>query len=376
MRRNRPTGDGTDDVVQLDVWTEPLTGSTSSESQRELIEGAASPSLIRQPTRSGCGPVIASWVAAAIQAEPDVQEWCELHRSALTRAAMAAQRAGPSDKVNVIVLALFAAEGGTAMVEDLATECARTYCHERERQPAADLVLRELPDGTRVTVAASVHSSRTPVTTLCYPTTDGSAYLTVLRDARLGTLAGIVDAIAERYLLPASEILAFILVGTVPRIAPLRMGLRYRQFRVHGVPVTACSRIAIEVDPQIEPADLARAFAGWQRANKVTPCHTDPKLAALAGNLIGRLWTKPARRTRSRPRPGVGPDSVGPEVGGVAAASHVTWTTLATDVNSTVRHTTRSTAAVVRILMPFDKPHPPRWMPSATVAPPDPGLST
>jgi hypothetical protein len=137
----------------------------------------------------------------------------------------------------------------------------------------------------------------------------------------------------------------------------VRMGLRYRQFRVQGVPVTAASKIVLEVDPQLEPADLARTFARWQQSSKVTACHPDPKLALLAGTLIGRLRQKTEPNTRSRPRKDTG------ALPKPSAAPRHTWTTDASEVTSDRRLLTRRTAAVVRILMPFDRPHPPRWLP-------------
>jgi hypothetical protein len=221
------------------------------------------------------------------------------------------------------------------------------------------VILHDLPDGTRLSLAASESLMRTPLATLCYYTNDGPALLTVLRDTRLGTLVALADTIAERYLLPASEVVSCVLTGAPPQITPVRLGLRYRRFEVDGVPITASSRIALEVDPQLEPADLARTFANWQHANKVVPCHAEPVLTALAGKLIGRLRPQPARETRPQP-----PDTLSPTLRNRAATRRPAWTVEGGETNSDPRlNNSRKTAAIVRILTPFDSPHRPRWLP-------------
>jgi hypothetical protein len=229
--------------------------------------------------------VIASWVSAAMHAEPAVQEWREHHHDCLQRCER--RSASILGRVGAVVDALFAAEGGSRMVAEVARTCEAAYQHEHNEKLPSDLIRRQLPDGTHLAVAASQRSRRSPVATLCYPNVDGTVYLSVLRDAQLGELVGIADTLAERYLLPVSDVVCFILTGTAPRLAPLRLGLRFRSFEVQGVPVTASSRVMIEVDPQIEAADLARTFAHWQRTNRVVPCHTDPKLVAPAGSSDG-----------------------------------------------------------------------------------------
>jgi hypothetical protein len=139
----------------------------------------------------------------------------------------------------------------------------------------------------------------------------------------------------------------------------VRLGLRYRRFRVDGVPVTASSRIAFEVDPQLEAGDLARTFANWQHANNVIPCHAEPVLTALAGKLIGRLRPQPARKTRPQP-----PNTLSPTLRNSAATRRPAWTVEGGESNSDPRlNNSRKTAAIVRILTPFDSPHRPRWLP-------------
>ncbi len=346
------------EVIALDCWSEPLTSrQLSSAPQAHCGEvwnsEPAGPSP--QPSRSGCGLVIADWVTAAIMAEPSVQLWLARNGRALMAATSRADANAQSELVAAAVQALYAAEGGAAMVDELVEEWAAEVRRSREQQPPPAAIVRRLPDGSALRVALSENAPRRPTAMLCYPTAEGTACLTVLRDARLGGLADIADTMADRYLVPAAEVVRCLLTGATPRIHPVRMGVRFRQFQVQGVPVTASSRIALEVDPQIEPADLARTFAHWQRANKVIPCHTDPKLAAFAGKLIGRLWSKPARRLQ---RSSAGGDPLMPALTSTRRA----WTSMAVEANTDPRLVTRRTAAVVRILMPFDADHVSRWL--------------
>jgi hypothetical protein len=355
------TAEAVGDVVEFDQWTEPLTSRDATPSRQDDRWAANPFDWLMPPTRSGSGPVIADWVQAAILAEPAVLAWRTDHRDALDAAAPTASDTAPAQltPVATIVAALFAAEGGATTVTEVVDECAAAYRRENERQPPREMVVHPLPDGIRLSLAVSESQMRTPLATLCYATSDGPGLLTVLRDARLGALVALADTIAERYLLPASEVVSCILTGAPPQISPVRLGLRYRRFQVDGVPVTASSRIAFEVDPQLEPGDLARTLANWQHANNVVPCHAEPVLTALAGKLIGRLRPQPARETRPQP-----PDTLSPTLRNRAATRRPAWTVEGGETNSDPRlNNSRKTAAIVRILTPFDSPHRPRWLP-------------
>jgi hypothetical protein len=153
-------------VIQLDLWTEPLTSRDAPKPGR-YDQASNQPNWMTPPTRSGSGPVIATWVGAAMLAEPAIQAWRAEHREALSHAAATAEDAASlPDLVTEIVRGLFAAEGGAATVSRVVDECATAHLTEREQHPPASLMFYNLPDGTRLSLAASEHLPRSPVATL------------------------------------------------------------------------------------------------------------------------------------------------------------------------------------------------------------------
>jgi hypothetical protein len=313
-----------------------------------------------RPKEPGSTSVIRLWAHRAIETDPAVRDWQVEHGEAL--AALSPTGCAPEtvEELGATIAAEFHAEGAVEAITEISAAIEAAYRELADALPDQQLG-RELPNGMQIDCRVSDLSVLPAAVTLTYPSTDGTACLRVLRDGRLGQLTTVADALAERYLIPASEIVWCILTGQPPRISPIRLGVRFRRFNVDGVPVTANSRLVLDVDPQLEPAELARIFVQWQRAAGVKPSKASPKLVPLAAELIGRLSLLPAdRNAQAKSHPS--------ELIGIGNRSWwlvptVPWARLAREIKFDGTLIRGRAAAVIHLLVPLDAPGVPRWLP-------------
>jgi hypothetical protein len=347
-------------VIQADHWTEPLTSSDLGASPNPRHDTSLVPiSWLASPAEQGCTPVIALWVRRAILADPEVVAW---HRDQAPRGrARSAATPQPEtvEQLGEAISQSFQDEGGAEAVEAVMSATAAAHLRDLAGRDPGRAITRKLPNGLRIRSAVSEVIARSPVVMLTFPTGHGLSTLQVLRDARLGQLASTADTLAERYLIPASEIVFCILTGQVPRIAPIRLGTRFRRFDVDGMPVTAASRVVLDVDPQMEAAELARTFVHWQRASGVRAAKPSPKLVSLAAELLGKVSLAPAEQDAHR-------NTHPSELLGVGSRSWwlipaVPWVRLARETRCDPRLIRTRAAAVAHILLPLDVPRAPRW---------------
>jgi len=355
-----PSGDRAATVIQSDHWTQPLTSSDCGSGP----DGRGSPTPITwmiRPDEPGCTPVTGLWVRRAIASDPLVQEWQRDHAAEVLGLSQTGRAPETAEQLVDLIHKEFAAEGGAEAVTVMTSAVEAAHAHEvAGRDPGASIT-HELPNGMRLVARASDVVLRSPVVTLTFPSGEATASLSVLRDARLGRLSTITDELARRYLVPASEIVFCILTGQSPRVSPVRLGVRFRRFDVDGVPVTATSRLVLDVDPQLEPAELARIFVQWQRTSGVKASKPSPKLVTLAAELVGRLSLVPADHQadgRSHPSEilGIGNRSL-------RLVPAVPWVRLAREIKYDPQLIRGRAAAVVHLLLPLDAPRALRWLP-------------
>jgi hypothetical protein len=353
---------GGDSSAHTDYWSQPLTiAECEAESDRS---GGAAPtpvSWIEPPKEPGCSPFVAQWVRRAILADERVQDWLHSEFPTLLRMIGASRPPENVEQVRHLIAAEFEAEGGADTVRYATDTAAGLYSSRTARDEPADNITLALPGGTTISVPVSTVRPRAPTIKLVYPADDDVASVTVLRDAALGQLAALSDSLAEEYLVPVGEIVFCLLTGLAPQLAPIRMGLRFRCFDVDGVPVTGTSRVVLEVDPQLDAAELARTFVQWQHGAGVKPSKASLKLAPLGSDLVGRLRLVPADRVADS-------DSHPAELFGVENRSWrlvpaVPWLRLAREINYDPKLIRGRAAAVIHLLLPLDSPSIPRWLP-------------
>jgi len=352
-------------VIQSDQWTEPLTSSDLGAYPEPSNDTSLVPiSWLVSPTEPGCTPVIALWVRRAIMGDPEVVAWqAAWQRDQAPRGRRGSAGAPLPETVEQLGAAIskaFQDEGGADVVVAVISATAAAHVRDLVGRDPGRAITRKLPNGLRIRAAASEVIARSPAVILTFPPVDGVATLQVLRDARLGQLATIADTLAERYLIPASEIVFCILTGQVPRIAPIRLGTRFRRFDVDGMPVTATSRLVLDVDPQMEAAELARTFVHWQRASGVKAAKPSPKLVSLAAELLGKVSLAPAEQHAHR-------NTHPSELLGIGNRSWwlipaVPWVRLAREAKCDPRLIRTRAAAVAHLLFPLDVPRAPRWL--------------
>jgi hypothetical protein len=211
--RARPTAapdaaadDAEDAVVQTDLWTEPLTGSECVASTDQHVSAADRISWLAQPAVSSGTVVIGLWARRAIMADPRVQEWQRDHAAAILARSRTGQAPTTADALAAVIADEFEAEGGKAAIATLTVEVASAFEADTAGRAPARTVTYALPDGTRIEAVTTEAIARSPVVTLTYPADDATASLAVLRDAPLGALCTLADDLAQRYLVPASEI--------------------------------------------------------------------------------------------------------------------------------------------------------------------------
>lgn len=349
-------------VVVCDRWTDPLVGADLDPASAVRVPPSSVPTCwVVAPEESGGPEVVALWVHRAIATDPHTKVWVRDDLPAMLTLLDPPQRPQSVESVSDLLGAAFVAEGGVEVAGEVTAQAAEMFARELAAVAHRPIVVRDLPDGQRIEAVAIETTQRSPVVTLAYPGSGGVESMVVLRDGRLGRLAELADRLAERYLVPAAEIVGCVLADQPPRLESIRLGLRFRSFEVDGVPVTATSRVVLEVDPHLDAANLARTFARWQKAAGVEQPKSSSKLVALASELVGRLRLVPADRlTDSGSHPA--------ELFGVGARSWrlvpvLAWSALARQVDVDPRLIRNRAAAIVRLLLPLDGPHQPRWLP-------------
>jgi hypothetical protein len=349
------------DLICCDEWTQPLTAAQVGGGSFPPSTGIGLPTTwLSPPNEPGCAEVVALWVQRAIASEPLVQEW---HRHHGVRVLANCGGVAPSsdESLAALIEEEFQAEGGAAALDEVTEKVAKAFARDAADGRRRRKITQRLPDSSRIAAVVSEVVVRSPVVTISCSVGDSVVSRSVLRDGRLGQLAVVADLLADRYLVPASEIVYCILTGQAPTLAAVRVGLRFRGFRVEGVPVTATSRVVLDVDPQLEPAELLRVFVEWQRASGVRPAKPSSKLVPLATALLGRLNVVSAD-----------PESAAGSHSGefVEAAGRmwslvpaVPWIRLAREINYDPHLIRGRAGAVVRLLRPLDAPRSPRWLP-------------
>jgi hypothetical protein len=363
-----------DEFLHADYWSQPLTiAECEAESIRPRSARPTPVNWIMPPKEPGCSPFVSLWVRRSVMSDRRVQDWLHDDLPSLLRMVGASRPPENLEQVRHLIAAEFEAEGGVDTVQLVSEEVAERHAQQHSSSGSLATVTRLLPSGARITVPTSTLTPRSPVVRLVYPADGDVTSLLVLRDAALGRLASLSDTLAEEYLVPVGEIVFCILTGLSPRLAPIRLGLRFRRFDVDGVPVTGTSRVIFEVDPQLEATELARTFAQWQRAAGVKPSKASPKLVPLGSDLVGRLRLVPADRVADS---GAHPAEVfGIENRSWRLVPAVPWLRLAREIDYDPKLIRSRAAAVIRLLLPLDAPSVPQWLPGQARPAPGRGRS-
>jgi hypothetical protein len=350
------------DVESIDEWSDPdpvavapgLAVSRPGPRRPLGVGRLAARRASTGPAERARVSAIGRWAVAAIEREPRVIAWRAEHLASVHAWALETGR----DSVRAGDLVdwvdhVYAGEGGADMVASVRALLALAHAEQTTEQQRASTVSRMLPDGRLLAIRASELPARPGVVTLHYREATGApATSEVLRDGRLGQLATATADLAARYLVPQLDLLATIVTGAPASPVPIRVGMRFRRFWVDGVPVTATSRVRIEVDPQVEPAELAHTLARFREAHHVSAKRPSLRLAALAADLVNRV-------AMTEPPDGSGPALVGVShddagLRGRPIIARPDWGQLARDLGYEPRAIKRGVAAALRLLIPVD----------------------